>query len=86
MCAPSAGAEADRNAGVDPLATGRVDARIDGDTGYGHMFDLPPMDVDDALLNQVGALGGLCYGGEMGRDSARMPGARSRAANGRARS
>jgi hypothetical protein len=33
------------------------------------MFDLPPLDGDDALLNGLGALRGLCDGGETGSDS-----------------
>jgi hypothetical protein len=30
-------------------------------------FDMPPNDVDDALLNELGALGGLCDGRESER-------------------
>jgi hypothetical protein len=52
VSSPPAGTDADRSAGVDPLATGRVDVRIDAVAGYGRTFDSSwgnPSTVPNAL-------------------------------------
>ena len=51
------------------LAPERVDAPIDAGARYGRMFDLPALDADETLLHELGALGGLCDGGETEADS-----------------
>jgi Animal haem peroxidase len=58
-----------RHARDQCLAPERVDAPF-GEAGrYGRMFDLPPLDVDEALLRGIGRAGGFCDGGEGGADA-----------------
>ncbi|MBV8998422.1 MAG: hypothetical protein JO304_05145 [Solirubrobacterales bacterium] len=52
------------------LAPERVDAPIDAAGRYGHMFELPPLEVDDALLHRIGGAGGFCDAGEGDDDAA----------------
>jgi Animal haem peroxidase len=50
------------------LAPERVDAPT-GEVGrYGRMFDLPPLEADEALLQRLGSAGGFCDGGENADD------------------
>src|SRR5215472_64619 len=51
------------------LAPERIDAPIDAAGRYGRMFELPPLEVDDALLHKIGGAGGFCDAGE-GEDDA----------------
>jgi hypothetical protein len=51
------------------LAPERADPRIDPGARYGRMFDLPPLDADEMLLHELGAIGGLCDGGEADAES-----------------
>jgi hypothetical protein len=51
------------------LAPERIDAPFDGAGRYGRMFDLPPLEADEALLHQIGAAGGFCDGGDCKDDS-----------------
>jgi hypothetical protein len=46
------------------LAPERVDAPAGEGSRYGRMFDLPPLEVDEGLLYQLGATGGFCDGGD----------------------
>jgi hypothetical protein len=57
---PTTGAGAGRSTGVGGLPTGRVDPRLDAIAGYERMFDLPPLDIDDVLLHEIGADDGRC--------------------------
>ncbi len=51
------------------LAPERVDAPV-GEAGrYGRMFDLPALDVDEAVLHRIGAAGGFCDGGDAHGDA-----------------
>src|SRR5207302_5070321 len=51
------------------LAPERVDAPIGEGGRYGRMFDLPPLDGDEALLHGLGAAGGFCDGGDCEGDA-----------------
>jgi hypothetical protein len=51
------------------LAPGRIDAPIGEGGRYGRMFDLPPLEADEALLHRLGAAGGFCDGGDCEEDS-----------------
>jgi Animal haem peroxidase len=46
------------------LAPERIDAPVDEAGRYGRMFDLPALEVDEALLHRIGAAGGFCDGGD----------------------
>jgi hypothetical protein len=46
------------------LAPERVGAPTGEGGRYGRMLDLPALDADEALLNELGAAGGLCDGGD----------------------
>jgi hypothetical protein len=46
------------------LAPDRIDAPVGAAGRYGRMFDLPALDVDDALLHRIGGAGGFCDAGE----------------------
>jgi hypothetical protein len=51
------------------LAPERVDAPL-GEAGrYGRMFDLPALEVDEALLHQIGAAGGFSDAGDSHGDA-----------------
>jgi len=51
------------------LAPERVDAPL-GEAGrYGRMFDLPALEVDEALLHRIGAVGGFCDAGDSHGDA-----------------
>jgi hypothetical protein len=51
------------------LAPERVDAPL-GEAGrYGRMFDLPALEVDEALLHQIGSVGGFCDAGDSHGDA-----------------
>ena len=47
-----------------------ADARTDVGARYGRMFDLPPLDADEAHLRSLGAIGGRCDSGDREADSA----------------
>lgn len=51
------------------LAPERVDAPIGEGGRYGRMFDLPPLEVEEAPLHRIGAAGGFCDGGDSEDDS-----------------
>jgi len=51
------------------LAPGRVDAPAGEGGRYGRMFDLPPLESDEALLHRIGAAGGFCDGGDCKDDA-----------------
>jgi hypothetical protein len=51
------------------LAPERVEAPLGEGGRYGRMFDLPALEVDDALLHQIGAAGGFSDGGELHGDA-----------------
>jgi Animal haem peroxidase len=51
------------------LAPERVDAPIEGAGRYGRMFDLPPLEADDALLHRIGAADGFCDAGDRDQDA-----------------
>lgn len=53
------------------LAPERVDAPIGEGGRYGRMFDLPPLEVEEAPLHRIGAAGGFCDGGD-GKDDSRV--------------
>ncbi|HET7093334.1 MAG TPA: peroxidase family protein [Thermomicrobiales bacterium] len=50
------------------LAPERAESFLSAGSRYRRMFDLPPLDVDDALLHRIGAVGGFCDDG--GADAA----------------
>src|SRR5262245_11920188 len=51
------------------LSPERVDAPI-GEAGrYGRMFDLPALEVDEALLHHIGAVGGFSDAGDSPGDA-----------------
>ncbi len=51
------------------LAPDRIDAPIGVAGRYGRMFDLPALEVDEALLHRIGSAGGLCDAGESDDDA-----------------
>ena len=51
------------------LAPERIDAPIDSFSRYGRMFDLPALEVDEALLHRIGAAGGFCDRGDRESDA-----------------
>jgi Animal haem peroxidase len=51
------------------LAPGRAHMPIGGGGRYGRMFDLPPLEADESLLQQLGAAGGFCDGGDCKGDA-----------------
>jgi len=51
------------------LAPERVDAPIGEGGRYGRLFDLPPLEADEALLHRTGAAGGFCDGGDCEGDA-----------------
>ena len=51
------------------LAPDRIDAPLGEGGRYERMFDLPALDADEALLHRLGAVGGLCDGGDCEGDS-----------------
>src|SRR5205807_2882398 len=51
------------------LAPERVDAPLGGEGRYGRMFDLPPLEEDERLLQGMGTAGGVCDGGEHEQDA-----------------
>ena len=50
------------------LAPGRAGVPV-GEGGYGRMFELPPLEADESLLQQLGAAGGFCDGGDCEGDA-----------------
>jgi hypothetical protein len=53
----------------DPTVSEPVDRRTRAGARYGRMFDLPPLDADESLLDELGTFGGLCDGGSTGADA-----------------
>ena len=51
------------------LAPERVDAPLGAAGRYGRMFDLPPLEGDERLLQAMGTAGGFCDGGEHEQDA-----------------
>jgi hypothetical protein len=51
------------------LAPDRIDAAIGAAGRYGRMFDLPALEVDDALLHRIGGAGGFCDAGDSDDDA-----------------
>ena len=51
------------------LAPERVDAPLGAEGRYGRMFDLPPLEEDERLLQAMGTAGGFCDGGEHEQDA-----------------
>src|SRR6516164_3489265 len=51
------------------LAPDRVDAPLGEPGRYGRMFDLPALEVDEALLHQIGAVGGFSDAGDSHGDA-----------------
>jgi hypothetical protein len=51
------------------LAPERIDAPMGEGGRYGRMFDLPPIETDEARLLELGVAGGFCDGGDCKDDS-----------------
>jgi hypothetical protein len=56
-------------AGDHCFAPDRAGAPVGVSERYGRMFDLPALEVDEALLHRIGSTGGLCDAGEREDDA-----------------